>query len=206
MIVLKGILIGILVSSPMGPIGMLCVQRTLNRGRWHGLATGFGAALSDLVYAMIILLGMSIISDFLEKNEKITLIVGSIILVFFGLAVFRSNPIKNWTPDTEIKETRYKRDFISAFLFTFSNIAIIFVFITLFARFNFDPFSQGGWLYFIVGLLAISLGAIIWWYFLTSLLSKMRKFVSRTGLMMLNKTIGTILILIGISGIVFEMF
>ncbi len=205
MIVLKGMLIGILVSSPMGPIGMLCVQRTLDRGRWHGLATGLGAALSDLVYALIILLGMSIISDFLEKNEKVTLIVGSIILVFFGLAVFRSNPIKNWTPDTEIKETRYKRDFISAFLFTFSNIAIIFVFITLFARFNFDPFSQGGWLYFIVGLLAISLGAVIWWYFLTSLLSKMRKFVSRTGLLMLNKTIGTILILIGISGIVFEM-
>lgn len=204
MIIFKGILIGLLVSSPMGPIGMLCVQRTLSRGRWHGLATGFGAALSDLVYALIILLGMSIISDFLEKNEQLTLIVGSIVLVFFGLAVFMSNPIKNWTPDTEIKETRYKRDFISAFLFTFSNVAIIFVFITLFARFNFDPISRG-WLHFVVGLLAICLGAVIWWYFLTMLLSKMRRYFSRSGLVLLNRIIGTVLMLIGVLGVVFEV-
>lgn len=204
MLILKGILIGLLVSSPMGPIGMLCVQRTLTRGRWHGLATGLGAAVSDMVYALIILLGLSIISDFIDKNEQITLIIGSVILILFGIKVFRTNPIKNWTPDTEITETRYKRDFISAFLFTFSNIAIIFVFITLFARFNFDPVSQGGWFYFVIGLIAICLGAFIWWFFLTTLLSRMRKYVSRNGLKMLNRLIGSILILIGVVGLVFE--
>ena len=45
----KGIVIGVLVSAPMGPIGMLCIQRTLNKGRWHGFVTGLGAALSDLL-------------------------------------------------------------------------------------------------------------------------------------------------------------
>ena len=47
----KGIVIGVLVSAPMGPIGMLCIQRTLNKGRWHGFVTGLGAALSDVIYA-----------------------------------------------------------------------------------------------------------------------------------------------------------
>ena len=46
----KGIVIGVLVSAPMGPIGMLCIQRTLNKGRWHGFVTGLGAALSDVIY------------------------------------------------------------------------------------------------------------------------------------------------------------
>ena len=49
----KGIVIGVLVSAPMGPIGMLCIQRTLNKGRWHGFVTGLGAALSDVIYAAL---------------------------------------------------------------------------------------------------------------------------------------------------------
>ena len=57
-IVSKGIIIGVLVSAPMGPIGMLCIQRTLNKGRWHGFVTGLGAALSDVIYAALTCLGM----------------------------------------------------------------------------------------------------------------------------------------------------
>ena len=56
-IVSKGIIIGVLVSAPMGPIGMLCIQRTLNKGRWHGFVTGLGAALSDVIYAALNLSG-----------------------------------------------------------------------------------------------------------------------------------------------------
>lgn len=59
-IVSKGIIIGVLVSAPMGPIGMLCIQRTLNKGRWHGFVTGLGAALSDVIYAALTCLGMGV--------------------------------------------------------------------------------------------------------------------------------------------------
>ena len=52
-LILKGILIGIIASAPMGPIGILCIQRTLNKGRWYGFATGLGAAISDMLYALI---------------------------------------------------------------------------------------------------------------------------------------------------------
>ncbi|HMM18749.1 MAG TPA: LysE family transporter, partial [Petrimonas sp.] len=67
--IVKGFIIGLLVSAPMGPVNMLCVQRTLNKGRWPGFITGLGALLSDLIYALITLLGMSLVEDFLKKNE-----------------------------------------------------------------------------------------------------------------------------------------
>ena len=62
----KGIVIGVLVSAPMGPIGMLCIQRTLNKGRWHGFVTGLGAALSDVIYAALTCLGMGVVVNFVE--------------------------------------------------------------------------------------------------------------------------------------------
>ena len=69
-IVSKGIIIGVLVSAPMGPIGMLCIQRTLNKGRWHGFVTGLGAALSDVIYAALTCLGMGVVVNFVEANHR----------------------------------------------------------------------------------------------------------------------------------------
>lgn len=80
----KGFLIGFLVSSPMGPINMLTIQRTLNRGWWHGFVTGLGAALSDFIYATITLIGLSLVSDFLTEYESGLQVLGSIVLIFFG--------------------------------------------------------------------------------------------------------------------------
>ena len=63
--IIRGFAIGVLVSAPMGPIGVLCIQRTLNKGRWSGFVTGVGAAVSDLCYALLTGLGMSIVIDFI---------------------------------------------------------------------------------------------------------------------------------------------
>ena len=62
-IMVKGILIGVLASAPMGPVGILCIQRTLNKGRWYGLVTGVGASVSDIIYALITGFGMSFVMD-----------------------------------------------------------------------------------------------------------------------------------------------
>jgi arginine exporter protein ArgO len=67
-LVSKGFLIGVLVSAPMGPIGMLCIQRTLSKGRWHGFITGLGVALSDIIYAALTCLCMGMVVSFVEAN------------------------------------------------------------------------------------------------------------------------------------------
>ena len=86
-LILKGILIGIIASAPMGPVGVLCVQRTLNKGRWYGFITGVGAAFSDFIYALLTGLGMSFMLDFISNPSYKFLIQlsSSIILLLFGL-------------------------------------------------------------------------------------------------------------------------
>ncbi len=201
-IIIKGIIIGILVSAPMGPIGMLCIQRTLSRGRWHGFVSGLGAMVSDLVYASITLLGMSVVNDFLTANEIMLQLVGSIVLILFGIGVYRSNPLKGWNPNVQNGDTRYIKDFVSSFFLTLSNVAIIFVFITLFARFQFNPMEHGP-SYILFYLASIAIGALAWWFFISTFVSKIRKHFNRQGIVLLNRIVGVLLTLIGIGGFLY---
>lgn len=197
----KGFIIGVIVSAPMGPIGILCVQRTLNRGRLHGLATGLGAMISDLIYAFITLIGMGIVDDLLKDNEQTLQLIGSSVIILFGIATFSTNPLKILKPSKSAPETRYNQDFITAFLLTLSNVAIIFLFISLFARFHYSPLDTS-WLAFAVGLTSIGLGALTWWFFITTYVSKLKRYFNRQSLKIFNRTVGIILTLLGVLGIV----
>ena len=201
----QGFIIGILVSMPMGPINMLTIQRTLNRGRWHGFVTGVGAMLSDIAYASITLVGLSFASPILMAHESELQLLGSIILIFFGMGVFRANPLKDWKPDRLTGETRYVKDFISAFLLTFSNAAIILVYVALFARFSFNP-AANGWSDLVAAMGAFVVAALSWWYLLSLFVSRLRKHFNRRGLVLLNRVIGSVLMLVGVGGIVLSLF
>jgi threonine/homoserine/homoserine lactone efflux protein len=201
----KGFIIGLLVSSPMGPMNMLTIQRTLNRGRRHGFVTGLGAMLSDIIYAFITLVGLSFVSDLLAAYESELQWLGSIILIFFGMGVFRTNPLKEWKPDRIAGETRYVKDFVSAFLLTFSNAAIILVYVGLYARFSFNPASHG-WGSLLAGMAAFVVAALSWWFLITLLVSRLRKHFNRRGLVLLNRTVGSVLMLVGVAGIVLSAF
>ncbi len=204
-IIAKGFLIGLLVSSPMGPINMLTIQRTLDRGRWHGFVTGLGAMMSDLTYAIVTLVGLSFVSDFIAEQEQVIQLLAGGILFFFGLGVFRSNPLKGWQPDELPRETRYLRDFASSFLLTFSNAAIILVFVGLYARFSYNPLGEGGG-FFLAGTTAFIAAALGWWFFLTTLVSRLRRRFNRKGLILLNRVIGFLLMLIGMGGVLLALF
>ena len=84
-IVMKGILIGVVVSAPLGPVGVLCIQRTLNKGRWYGFVTGLGACVSDIAYALLTGYGMSFIFEYINKNIFYLQLFGSIMLFIFGV-------------------------------------------------------------------------------------------------------------------------
>ena len=203
--VVKGFIIGLLVSSPMGPVNMLCVQRTLNKGRKHGFATGMGAMLSDLTYATITLFGMSFAEEFLQKNDVAIQFIGSVLLFVFGFFVFRTNPLKEWTPQTKTEDSSCLRDFVSSFFITFSNVAIILVFITLYARFTFAPVNEDA-VHWVAALAAIALGAFSWWFFISWFIARLRKHFNRQGLVILNRIVGSILMIISVVGVLFSVF
>ena len=202
--IVKGFAIGLLVSLPMGPINLITIQRTLNRGRWHGFASGLGAMLSDTGYATITLLAMSFVSSFMDVYESEMLLFGSVILILFGLGVFRSNPLKGWQPDYLPNESRYFKDFISTFLLTLSNVTIILALIGLYARFSFNPILDGTTT-LLIALISFSTASLLWWFMLTTFVSLFRKRFRRKGLVILNRGVGSIFILIGLGGIVLKL-
>lgn len=203
LIILKGLFIGLISSAPMGPVGMLCIQRTLNDGRRQGLITGAGAAVGDVIYALITAigaLGLSFLAEYIEKHQAPFQIGGSIVLIVFGYFVFRQNPSRNITK-LEKSQDSVGKVFGTSLALTLSNIGMLFLYMALFARFNLIDSSQP----FIVSLAvvpAIGLGAMAWWLFITYLVNKLRSKFNPRGLKLFNKVIGTILMTIGVVGIV----
>lgn len=192
-LIIKGLIIGIVVSAPMGPTGILCIQRTINKGRDYGLVTGAGAATSDLFYAIITGLGMSFVMDFINQAENIfwLKVAGSVLLFFFGIITYRSNPTKKIHKASGQQGTLLS-NYVSAFLITVANPLIIFLFIALFAQFTFVvPTNLLGVLF---GYLSIIGGAMLWWLGLTYLLTRMKHSIGDRGLIMMNRIIGGIVI------------
>ncbi len=201
----KGILIGIIASAPMGPVGILCIQRTLNKGRWYGFITGVGAAVSDVIYALIVGLGMSFIMEPLQnpKYQFALQISGSIILLLFGIFCFLTNPTKKIHKSGNTKGSLLHNG-LTAFLVTFSNPLIILLLMATFAQFAFvqpsQPFEM------IVGFTCIPLGALIWWYGLTWLVDKIRGKFDVNGILIINRIIGSVVILFSLIMLVGTIF
>jgi threonine/homoserine/homoserine lactone efflux protein len=202
-ILIKGFAIGVTVSAPLGPVGVLCIQRTLNKGRWYGFVTGLGASLSDIAYALLTGFGMSFIFDYIDKNIFYLQLLGSIMLLLFGIYTFRSNPVRSLRPASGNKGT-YLHNFITAFAVTLSNPLIIFLFIGLFARF---AFMQPGVLLFetITGYVGIMLGALVWWFSITYFVNKLRKRFNLRGIWILNRIIGSVVVVVAAVGLIFTL-
>ena len=200
----KGFLIGILVSAPLGPVGLLCIQRTLSKGRRHGFVSGLGAALSDVIYATITGLSVGLIVDIIEAWQKPIEIFGCMLLGVFGYYIFRSNPVKNLKKHRESKSS-YLQDFATSFLLTFSNVLIVLLFLGLYARFTFALPTHSLWI-ILNGLGGIALGAVVWWYTVTYLVSKMRRWFNIRGIRLLNQAVGIIILCIALAGFILSFF
>ena len=203
----KGLVIGIVASAPMGPVGVLCLQRTLNKGRWFGFVTGLGATLSDICYALLTGYGMSFMDDFIIKNQVTLQLLGSAMLLVFGIYTFRSNPVRSirrYDPNQKYPTGTYFHNFITAFLVTLSNPLIIFLFIGLFARFSFiNP--ELSWPIQLAGYVAIVCGAICWWLMLTTGVNKIRSQFNLRGIWMMNRVIGGMVIFISVVGMILTL-
>lgn len=211
-IMLKGIIIGIIVSAPMGPVGVMCIRRTLNKGRWHGFMTGIGASVSDLVYATITALGMSFVFDFINNahNMFVLQVVGSILLFFFGLHTFRTNPHSYRANPMDklgsypVTKSKLAYNFATGFALAISNPLVILMFVALFARMSFVlpelDFAER-----VVGYASIWMGAVVWWFAITWLVDKLGSRFDVRGIWLLNRVIGSAVMIFGILGIAYTL-
>lgn len=196
----RGIAIGIFISAPMGPVGILCIQRTLDKGRRPGFYTGVGAAISDLFYCLLTGFGLSFIQVFLERNQNVIQLLGSAVLIGFSIYLFKKNPASTLKPAIKPELVSPKKNILGGFLFTFSNPLILFLIIGLFARFNF-PVPDVRFYHYIVGFISIFIGALGWWWIVTFAINKVRAHFNLRSMWLINRIIGGIILLFAIVGI-----
>lgn len=181
----------------MGPIGVLCIQRTLNKGRLSGLISGAGAATADTVFAAFAVLGLAMVQTLIKHNQPYFLLIGGLILVGLGARIYFTNPIVQLRKN-RAKKGRFVEDFVSVFLLTLTNPATIFFLIGLFALVQLDMTSETS--NFNIGLVlwGVFLGASIWWFTLTSLVDKFRRKFRLRQLWVINRVSGIIIFVLGI--------
>ncbi|WP_297114831.1 LysE family translocator [uncultured Porphyromonas sp.] len=195
-----GIIIGLCISAPMGPAGILCLRRALEQGRRAGIITGVGATLGDLVYAIMTYLFTGILLDYIDRNMVPLRIVAS--LLFFGFATY----LYFSTPRLEVSQRvaakinqRNLSHLGSGFLLTIPNLLIVPVYVVLFSQFNFVyPFGEPPYGMFALGLISIALGALIWWLFITYIATRLRDLVSQRNLRIFNRIFALVFAVIAV--------
>ncbi|MDP4183943.1 MAG: LysE family transporter [Bacteroidota bacterium] len=188
----KGIIIGFAVSLPLGPIGVLCIQRTVNKNWRAGFYSGLGAASSDALYAVIAGFSLTYIINFIKVHEILFQWLAAIVVFFLGVHIFATNPV------SEIRKFRrkgstYLQDYLSTLIVTFSNPLSIFVFLAVFAGSGIvlhlsHPFDA------LLVLVGIFSGACSWWLILTSLVNRFRHKLNLRVLWWFNKLAGASII------------
>ena len=198
-LLVKGAVIGFMVSIPLGPIGVLCVQRTLNKGRRSGFVSGLGAAAADTVFALVAGLGLSIIIGFIEEQQIYFQIIGGLIVISLGIHVFYSNPVRQIRMQ-RLNRNKLSNDFLSVFFLTISNPLAIFLFLAMFTGVNLTsgPMSFFNLIFMIAG---VSLGATSWWFFLSSFVNVFRHRIRLKNIWWMNKVAGVLISFLGVAAI-----
>ena len=193
---LKGFIVGLGASIPLGPLGVLCVQKTLSKGRNSGFITGLGASFSDTLYAAIALLGLAFIENLIDKNKDIVMIIGGAIIIYIGIRIFFTNPIKQIRQKNTNK--KHVQDFIEAFLMTVTNPGAIFLILGLLAAVGININDNEVRPSVVVILLGVFMGTVTWWFTLSTGINVFRKKFRIRQLVMINRVSGAIMGVLGV--------
>lgn len=198
--ILRGLIIGVVISAPMGPVGIYCLQRTLDKGRLSGLYTGVGAAISDLIYCLLTGFGLSFIEDFINNHRSPIQLIGSVVLIFFGIWLIRKKPDGSIAADADHGAPSREGDILKGFALTFSNPLILFLIIGLFAQFNF-VIEGMKFYHYVLGFIGIIGGALGWWWLVTYFVDKIRGHFNQRTMKLINTVIGVIILIFAAVGI-----
>ena len=196
-LIVRGFILGFAIAAPVGPIGLLCIQRTLNQGQLVGLASGLGAATADAFYGAVAAFGLTIVSAFLIEQQFWLALVGGLFLCYLGVRTFLSSPAER-AANSEAKGIGGA--YMSTFLLTITNPMTILAFIAIFAGAGLA--TAGGdalaaaWM--VVG---VFLGSAAWWFLLSGGVALLRSHINASVLLWVNRAAGAILVIFGVLAI-----
>lgn len=193
-LLLRGMTVGFAIAAPVGPIGLLCIQRTLAQGRWAGLATGMGAATADAVYGMIAGLGLTAVASFLTGQQFWLAAVGGAFLCYLGVRTLLATPARQ---AAVVGSVGHWGAYATTFALTLTNPMTIFSFLAVFAGLGLA--TAGGTPAKAAALvLGVFAGSALWWLLLSGGVSLLRRRIGPGVLVWVNRLAGTLLIGFGL--------
>lgn len=202
-ILLRGIVIGFSIAAPVGPIGVLCIRRSLAEGRLAGLVSGLGAATADAIYGSIAGFGLTFISVFLINQTILLRMIGGAFLLYLGVKTFVAKPAHlEYGVEEGAEKASMKKNYVSTFLLTLTNPLTILSFTAIFAGLGLGVSEPGNIVYAGALVTGVFLGSAAWWFLLSWFASLFRNKLNTTSLLWLNRLSGSIIILFGVLAFV----
>lgn len=185
---------GFAIAAPVGPIGLLCIQRTLNRGNWHGLASGLGAATADAFYGCVAGFGLTLISTFLTNQRTGLALVGGLFLCYLGVRTYLTPPAAE---AANVQQGSLLADYGSTLFLTLTNPMTILAFLGIFAALGLvnQAGNYGTALALVIGVFC---GSAVWWLLLSSGVALLRHRFNSTTLLWVNRIAGIVIIGFGL--------
>lgn len=179
---------------PLGPIGVICIQRTLSGTHKSGFFSGLGAATADTIFATLAVFSLSFLTDFMELHKHWFTAIGGILIIVLGFSIF----YKRVKRPSQRRQTRSSllSDYLSILFLTLTNPAYILVFITLFAALGISSEGHHTAVNLLL-ILGVLIGAACWWFTLTYAVSKLRRRFRLRHLWWINKITGAVIIAFG---------
>jgi threonine/homoserine/homoserine lactone efflux protein len=198
----KGAVIGFAIAAPVGPIGILCIRRTLSDGRLAGFVSGLGAAGADTVFGLIAALGLTLIGPFLQEHKNTISVIGGLFLLYLGYVEIRAKPVDPSAPPP--RPTGLVSHFVSTFFWTLANPMTILSFIAIFT--GLDVAGPGG----LIGpaeadypgvtalIIGVFCGSSLWWLVLSLSVGLFRHHIRGQPMRWPNLIAGTLIIAFGV--------
>ncbi|MBN1200852.1 MAG: LysE family transporter [Anaerolineae bacterium] len=190
----RGLVIGFSIAAPVGPIGVLCIRRTLADGRAHGLVSGLGAATADAIYGSIAAFGLTFVSSFLIDQQTGLRLIGGVFLCYLGIKTLLARPAEHIV---QANNNRLTGAYTSTFFLTLTNPVTILSFAAIFAGVGVGG-DAGDYLAAAVLVAGVFLGSAAWWLLLSGGVSLLRDAATPAHLRWINRGSGVILISFGL--------
>ncbi|MFA5331241.1 MAG: LysE family transporter [Methanoregula sp.] len=193
-----GIIIGIALAAPVGPIALMCLHRTFSQGRLHGIVSGLGIATADAFYAAVAAFGLALISDFLLARQWFFRLFGGLALMAVGIRIFISAPP---SIEDQPEPASYLAGYSTMLALTLANPLTILFFTIIIPGFG-VVIKGDSWIVPAAFVAGVFIGEIIWWVLLCGSVGSVRAYLTRERLHLINRIAGLVIAVFGIALIV----
>ncbi len=194
---LKGLIIGFAMAVPIGPVGIMCIRKTLSEGHSRGMVIGLGAATADSLFGSIAAFGLTFVSDMIASQYFWLRLVGGGLLIFLGIRTFRARRKDAAIP---LENNGLLGSYISAFLLALTNPVTIFAFVAVFAAFGVG--QRLGIVSACILVIGVFAGSFLWFLTLSYVATLFRKKLDSGGIRWVNRIAGILIMLSGVAAFV----